>query len=380
MIDNEADLNVNSYRENDYFGDNCIVDAVNHFDYKSNSVSLCLFIDGFVFMESLVNRRKDLERVICTANVRDKGLTDIRKTAKKAHTYFSKFNQEMDAHEIKFRTQQSILTMFPHLNPSCILDMAEMDDEGGMRVYTTVVDELLDEDNQEPKTPLNAKERKIMNNLANFTSQRQGSSQKHILNPDLLNVLAPFNIELSPQVHNKEKSLLEVSNDLRKKHSPYFSNLRNGHSNSEIPAFLPSLEANPNSSNSIGPKLSPRRSPPQRTLEANEQDIISKPFPENHSLHVSEHLVRFDPFNDENKDQAIDEEHQDENYKSEGVNAESDDVKAHNRSISAKHCQKIVSKEMNMPCLPGSKSSTLEKKKKSKQLTRALICQISWHL
>lgn len=339
MVFPEADLVLNSFKENDYFGDGCILGAPSNFHYQSNSVSLCLFIDHHELSELMAKRRKDLSRLASAAKSRNKELIGIRKLAKKALTHFVRLVDGMDSQEILYRTQQSVLTMFPQLKPSFRLYIKELEEDGDLRVFTTVADELLEDGfkHQQSNSPLTRGHRGSKDQLSKFVAQALNSdrSQKRISDRDRIKASNPFIKENSLKDHDRSRSKRDDAS-LPKKIFQTASSKKEKYKFDPTTSFMPALEADP-ANKSFGPKLSPGKSPKQKNLVEKiidkEHELANKNMNGDFSPNISENLMQADRDNEkklqleEGKEEAMEDDYDEEDDERSGsLESYSDDV------------------------------------------------------
>lgn len=164
MIFKDSDFVINSFSEQEYFGDVCLLNLKNQFICKSKSLSLCLFLPGNELIEILIEDQKQMQKCVNTALLRNKELIDIRKEVKKSFLLFAKDFLDIDPELILHQVQNSLLEKFPKLRPSILfllpLKPGEANQEGGNGlspgnpVFTTLGDELIKPKHDRPKIDL----------------------------------------------------------------------------------------------------------------------------------------------------------------------------------------------------------------------------------
>lgn len=164
MIFKDSGFVVNSFSDQEYFGDVCIINQKNQFLYKSKTLSLCLYLSASELMDILIQSQSQMQRCVNTALERNRELVNLRKDVKKSFLMYSLAEEQLEPMMLLYQVQNNLLRKYPSLRPSTLFMLPrrsgdkqiveEVEDlSPGDPVFTTIGD---DQKREKPKVDLPA--------------------------------------------------------------------------------------------------------------------------------------------------------------------------------------------------------------------------------
>ena len=156
MVYSRNDFIVDSFYEGDHFGDYCILDKQNQFEYRSNDLTTCLLIPETVLFEVLLQSEVQLKKTMTRALSRYRETVKVRKEIRRTiNTFMNNADGNLSSEELFFKIQKHMNAVFPMLKPSekyenpAFIAFEEKFEQmfklADQPILTTVGDELLNE-------------------------------------------------------------------------------------------------------------------------------------------------------------------------------------------------------------------------------------------